>query len=138
MKGFSVTVDIAAPPRRVLALLLDVERWPEWAATVTSVRRVDGGEFGIGSKAHLHQPKMLPAVWQVTALSDTDFVWVTRRPGLQVHAGHAVEKTPTGSKVTLSLQLTGPLSGLAVCLFGRLGARYMHIEAESLRQRCGK
>jgi uncharacterized membrane protein len=37
----STKIDVEAPVERVWELLREVERWPEWAPTVTSVRRLD-------------------------------------------------------------------------------------------------
>ena len=34
----STTIDIEAPVEQVWEVLREVERWPEWAPTVTSVR----------------------------------------------------------------------------------------------------
>ncbi|MGO8789991.1 MAG: SRPBCC family protein [Terriglobia bacterium] len=134
----SITVDIQAPPDRVWAVLCDVERWPEWTATTTSVQRLDTGPLAVGSRARLLQPKLRPAVWEVTELDEGtgSFIWVTRSPGVQVTGRHLVEENKGGSRVTLSIQFAGILGPLVALLYRSLNQRYIAIEAEGLRKRC--
>ena len=109
MTHFSIVVDIKAPPDRVVEVLCDVERWPEWTSTMTSVRRMDDGSLAVGSRARIRQPRLLPAVWQLTELDERSFTWVTRSPGVQITGEHLVEANGAGSRVTLSLQFSGLL-----------------------------
>jgi uncharacterized membrane protein len=135
VQTFSVTVDIQAPPDRVLAVLIDVERWPDWTSSVTSVQRLDGGRFIMGSRARIRQPKLRPAVWQVTQLDQRSFTWSTRSPGLQVTGLHQIEENGTGSRVTLSIQFSGLLAPLLARIYGGLNERYLAIEAQGLKAR---
>lgn len=64
----SVTFDVQASADRVFSVLQDVERWPEWTATMTAVKKMDDGPLVVGSKVRVRQPKLLPAVWLVTEL----------------------------------------------------------------------
>lgn len=137
MTNFSVGVDIQASPADVVAVLFDVERWPEWTPTVTSVRRLDEGALAVGSRVRIRQPKLLPAVWEVTELdAGSGFNWVTRSPGLKLRAEHFVETVGTGSRVTLSFRFSGHLGPLVARFYGALSQRYMATEAEGLRRRC--
>lgn len=134
---FKIAVDINASPGRVFEVLSDVERWPEWTSTMTSVRRMDDGPFSVGSKAHVRQPKLLPAVWQVTELdAPRSFVWVTHSPGVTLEAGHWVEADGARSRVTLALRFSGLLGSLAARIYRGLSQRYIATEAEGLRRRC--
>jgi len=83
MADFIRSVDIDAPPDVVWRTVRDVERWPEWTPTVTSLRLVDPGPLALGSRARIRQPRLPPATWQVTELDDgRGFVWVTQRKGV--------------------------------------------------------
>jgi hypothetical protein len=104
---------------------------------MTSVRRMDHGPFAVGSRARVRQPKLLPAVWQVTELDEgRSFTWVTRSPGLQIEAGHLVEADGAGSRVTLSVQFSGLLGPLVARLYRSLNELYLATEAKGLRERC--
>ena len=136
MKDYCVCVQIAAPPAQVWTVMSDVERWHEWTPTIRSVRRTNAGPFRIGARARVHQPKLPPADWIVTALDDgREFTWESRAPGIRVVARHLVESSGDGSRVTLSIQYRVMVGNL----FGRLTAgfnrRYIALEADGLKRR---
>ena len=136
MTHFGITVDIAAPPDRVWAVLSDIERWPEWTPTVRLVTRLDQGPLTIGSRARIRQPGLPPAAWQITELVEgRRFTWVTRSPGVRVVAQHGVESTPPGTRATLSLEFSGVLGPVIGWLTRRLNQRYLALEAKGLSER---
>ena len=136
MPDFALTVDIAAPPERVWNIVADVERWPEWTPSVTSVKRYDTGPLAIGSRARIHQPKLRPADWEVTVLEPgRGFDWVTRSPGLTAIGRHWIEPVPDGSRVTIAIELTGVLARPVAWLFRHLNAQYLQLEASGLKSR---
>jgi uncharacterized protein YndB with AHSA1/START domain len=132
----SVSVDIDAPPEKVFAVLCAVERWPEWTSTMISVQRLQGGAFAVGSSARVHQPRLRTAVWQVTELEDKrNFTWISRSPGLRMTAGHSIEAKGSGSRVTLSFELSGFMSPMVSWLYGGLIERYVTTESHGLKKR---
>ena len=136
MTAFSVAVNINAPPQRVLAVLCDVERWPEWTSTVSHVQRLDRGPFAVGSSARVLQPKLRPAVWQVTELdANCSFTWVTRAPGVRMTAGHHVEARGDGSRAALSFEISGLLGPIISRLYRGLIQQYVATEASGLKRR---
>jgi uncharacterized membrane protein len=138
MTGFRIDVEIQAAPEVVWAVMRDVERWPEWTPTVTSIRLLDRGPLTVGSRAIIRQPKLPPAKWRVTELDDpgSSFTWVSKAPGVRVIARHWVEACRAGSRVTLSLRFEGILAGLFARLTRELNDRYLALEAKGLKQRC--
>ena len=134
---FIKTIEIAAPPDNVWHVMADVERWPEWTASVTSVKRLNSGPFAIGSRARIRQPKLLPAVWTVTALiPGRSFTWISGMPGLHVKGHHAVQSDGGGSRVTLSIQFEGIFRGIAASAFRKLNEEYLNMEALGLKRYC--
>src|SRR3712207_4077807 len=90
-------IDIAAAPGDVWTVMLDVERWREWTPTITSIERLEGGPFRVGSRARVRQPKLPTAVWTVTVLEPGRyFEWRNVSPGLRSVAGHRAEPIAGG------------------------------------------
>jgi carbon monoxide dehydrogenase subunit G len=134
MPGLEHTITIAAPPERVWAVLIDVERWPERIPTVDSVERLDAGPFAVGSQARLRQPKLPEAVWTVTELTDgTSYTWESKQPGAHSVASHVVEPHPDGARLTLAVSVSGPMAGLGWLFTKGLAKRYVETEAASIK-----
>src|ERR1700722_12821633 len=132
----SVSVTIDAPAEKVFAELGDVERWPEWTSTMTRVKRIDQGPFAVGSSAHVHQPRLRPAVWRVTALEEQcNFTWIPSSLVLSMSASHLIEPQGAGCRVVLSLELSGFIAPLASRLYGGLMERYITTGSQGLKRR---
>jgi carbon monoxide dehydrogenase subunit G len=130
-----ITFDVDAPADRVVEVMKDIDRWPEWTPTVKRVTRFDAGEFRVGSRVMISQPKFPPAVWKATRIEPLGFTWVSSAPGMRVVANHYVEPLGPNSRVTLSLEF----HGLVGPWFGRLtrgiNQRYLELEAKGLAAR---
>jgi hypothetical protein len=92
MSDFRHVIEINVSPARVWPVLLDVERWPEWTTSVTRVQRMDIGPLTLGSRTRIWQPKLMPAVWQVTSLDEQRrvFGWTSRALGVKCVAWHTL------------------------------------------------
>lgn len=133
----STTLELRVPPAKVWPVMRDIEHWPEWTPTITRVEPLGAGPLQVGSRYKLHQPKLAPAVWEVTRLEEgRGFSWVTKHPGVRVTGEHWIEETPEGCRVTLSLRFEGFLAPLIARIYRSLNERYLALEAEGLRARC--
>lgn len=134
---FESSAVIAAPVERVWEVYVDVERWPEWTDSVTSVERLDSGPLTIGSRARIVQPKLPRAVWTVTEIEPgRHFRWESKAPGVTTVGGHYVRPEGDGCRATARLDQHGPL-GLVLGALGKgLTNRYLQMEVQGLRRRC--
>lgn len=130
-----VTID--APAGTVWALTLDVEGWPSFTPTMTSVRRLDGGPLAVGSRAVVKQPGQGERTWTVTTLEPPRrFRWETRVLGTRMVGVHEAEPTGDHScRSRLAVELTGWTSGLLGALLGKQIATAITTENAGLKQR---
>ncbi|HET6919143.1 MAG TPA: SRPBCC family protein [Jiangellaceae bacterium] len=133
---FEASIDVAAPAERVFGVYTDVEHWPDWTRSVTSIERLDQGPLRVGSRARIKQPRLPVAVWEVTDLvPGRSFTWMARGPGTVTTGSHVI--TPAGSgdrvKVTASLEQTGVLGPLLGLLTKRITNRYLDMEVRGLK-----
>lgn len=134
-RDFSVSIDIDAPPGRVAAVMIDVERWHEWTASITKIERLDPGPLRVGSRARVWQPRFPPALWTVTAMDEHGFTWVSAGVGFRVTGHHRVEPHGRGSRATLSLTHEGLVGRLIARLTAGITRRYIALEAQGLKAR---
>ena len=136
MRQFTVTTDIAAPPERVWEVMSDIDHWNAWTPGVTSVTRLGGQLFAVGTRVLIRQPKLPPAYWTITEIKPgRSFSWVSAAPGLRAIGVHSVEPAPGGSRATLALDLQGLLGGLWGRMTKEITERYIGYEARGLKAR---
>jgi uncharacterized membrane protein len=129
-------IDIDAPPERVWAVLIDVERWPQWTESITSIEKLSRKAIGKGSEVRIKQPRLRPLVWQVTDFEPNKaFDWEALSPGMKAVAEHHIEPLGEGSRVTLFVEQTGVFATVFGGLVKELTARYLEMEAQGLKRR---
>ena len=135
---FEASIDVAAPAQLVFDTYADVERWPSWTSSVTSVELLDRGPLRVGSRARIRQPKLPETIWQVTALEPGhEFSWQARGPGVLTTGTHRVTPlTDDTCRVTAILEQAGPLGALVGLVYRRLTMRYLDTEVRGLKAYC--
>lgn len=129
------TIHIDAEPAEVWRVLIDVERWPDSTPSITSVRRLEEGELGVGSRAAVRQPRFPEVTWTVNRyVPGVEFDWESRSPGIRSTGFHSVAPGDNGG-TDLTLRIRQ--EGLFVLLFGwwlrGIDVRYLELEAQGLK-----
>ena len=134
---FSLTTEIEATPQQVWKVLIAVEQWPSWTATMESVNGLDGPDLAVGHRFKVKQPRFTRAIYVVTKLVPGErFVWESKVPGLRTRADHLITPSQTGTELVLRFEYSGLLGGVMGLLLGRMTTQYLHIEATGLAQVC--
>ena len=131
------SIEIDAPPQLVWDVFSDVEHWPDWTASVTSLAGLDGPVLAVGKRFAIKQPGMPKLVWQVTEIDPgSSWTWVQRAPGSLVTARHDVIAQP-GCRTLVRQQLDqgGALGALVGRLMVKKTKRFLELEAQGLKAR---
>jgi uncharacterized membrane protein len=128
-------IEIEAPADVVWKVFADVERWPEWTASMDEVTFVKGSTLGDGAAVRVKQPRLPRMTWVVTELTPgASWSWEARSPGALTVARHTVTATDRGTtRVAQSIDQTGPIGGLVGRMMAGLTRRYLRMEAEGLK-----
>ncbi len=128
-------IAIDAPPQLVWDVFTDVEHWPDWTASVTSLVGLDGPKLEVGRRFAIKQPGMQKLIWLVTEIEPgTSWTWVQRSPGVLVSARHDVIPAPAGGTlVRQQLHQGGILGALVGRLMAKKTKRFLELEAQGLK-----
>ncbi|MCT7659026.1 SRPBCC family protein [Mycobacterium deserti] len=131
------SVRIDAPAAVVWNVFSDVERWPEWTASVTRLVALDGPGLAVGKRFEIKQPRMPKLVWEVSdVVPGAAWTWVQRSPGGLTTARHDVIPESEGrTTVRQVLDQRGPVGTLVGLLMRRMTQRYLELESAGLKAR---
>jgi uncharacterized membrane protein len=131
------SIEIDAPAQLVWEVFSDVQRWPEWTASVTSLVGRDGANIAAGKRFAIKQPGMSKLVWKVTEIDPgLSWTWVQRSPGVRVSARHDVIAQSDGrTLVRQQLDQRGVLGALVGRLMVKKTKRFLELEAQGLKAR---
>jgi uncharacterized membrane protein len=132
------SVEVAAPAATVWAVYADVERWPEWTASMTRIEALDGPDLAVGKRFAIKQPRLPPLVWTVSALEPgAAWTWQQGAPGGLTLAVHEVVALgPERTLVRQRIDQRGPVGTLVGVFMRGMTRRYLALEAEGLKARC--
>jgi uncharacterized membrane protein len=130
-------VAIDAPADVVWEVFSDVERWPEWTASVTRLNGLDGPDIAVGRRFEIKQPRMPKLVWEVTELAPgSSWTWVQRSPGGLTVARHdVIRESDRRTQVRQQLDQRGPVGAMVGLLMRGMTRRYLELEAAGLKAR---
>jgi uncharacterized membrane protein len=133
---FEESVDIDAGQERVWEVLSDLEAWPQRIETVDVVELLTPPPLSEGSRVRLKQPKLPEGTWDITVWeAPSYFEWRQKSGGVTSVAGHRVEMLEEGrSRLTLSLDMRGPLIPVIGLFYKDLTNRYMTLEAQGMKR----
>jgi uncharacterized membrane protein len=131
----SITID--APAALVWDVFADVERWPEWTASVERIVALDGAGIEVGKRFDIKQPRFPRLVWDVTGVEPgAAWTWRQRSLGSTTIATHeVVAEAPERTVVRQRIDQRGPVGVLVGLLMRRLTRRYLDLEASGLKAR---
>jgi uncharacterized protein YndB with AHSA1/START domain len=131
------SIDIDAPAEAVWAVISDVERWPEWTASMSSVRRSRTGPLAVGEKVVVRQPRLPRLTYTVTRVDDgRSFTWEAGNAASRGVGEHVLTpRVSGGCTATLRLTQRGPVAPLVGVLLDGITRRYLRMEAEGLKSR---
>jgi uncharacterized protein YndB with AHSA1/START domain len=131
------SIDIDAPTSAVWAVISDVERWPEWTASVSSVRRSRTGPLTVGEQVVVSQPRLPTLTYTVTEVEDgRSFTWEAGNAASRGVGEHLLTpRIAGGCTATLRVTQRGPAARLVGALLDGISRRYVRMEAEGLKRR---
>jgi uncharacterized membrane protein len=131
------SIEIDAPAELVWQVFSDVERWPEWTASVTSLVGRDGTNLDVGKRFSIKQPGMSKLTWKVTDIDPgLSWTWVQRSPGAAVTARHHVIAQSDGrTLVRQELEQRGVVGALVGRMMLTKTKRFLELEAQGLKTR---
>lgn len=128
-------VQIEAQPGDVWSVLRDIRNWGDWTATVQSIETLDDGPLRPGLRARLDLSGAPRGVWTVNQVDEGhSFTWSSNLRGVKTVAGHVIEPSGTGTRVRLTLDMSGFAAVLFRPMIKKNSVRNLEIESAGLKR----
>jgi uncharacterized membrane protein len=114
---FESSIEIAAPVKRVWALIDKLEEWPQWMPSIKRIERLSKGPLAVGSRLSVTAKvsglivKLLMTITELVA--ERRVVLEGKVLGTKLKRFYALEPANGKTKVTIGGDVLGPLAWLA-------------------------
>jgi carbon monoxide dehydrogenase subunit G len=114
---FESSIEIAAPVKRVWALIDKLEEWPQWMPSIKKIERLSNGPLAVGSR--LSVTAKVSGFTVALLMTITEFVpernvvLEGKALGTKLTRFYALEPANGKTKVTIGGDVSGPLAWLA-------------------------
>jgi hypothetical protein len=137
MIAFERQIEIQADVQTVWNVMIDVENWSKWTPSIRNIRKMNGSALKVGTKLLIEQPQLPEAVWLVAEVQRHKwFAMVKGNLLLTVRAGHLLEATAAGTRLTLSLEFRGLGARWVARKYEQMMNLYLLQEAEGMKAAC--
>jgi uncharacterized protein YndB with AHSA1/START domain len=135
MITFTAETSTSASPAQAWRALIDITDWPRWTPSYKSIEQLNDGPVAVGSQARVRQPRLAPAIYQVTEIDEgRNFTWTSEAAGTCTVARHRLVPTVDGgTRIELAAELSGWLAGPVKLILGRRIQRYVNLEANGIK-----
>jgi hypothetical protein len=135
MRRFETRVDVTASSSVVWNIMKDVEAWPMWTPTVTTVIALDGSDLLLDHRFEVFQPGVPKATFVVTEFVDgRSFTWQSKSGGVVSSAEHTVSVVDDSHcSVNLSFEMSGMGASLLWAVARKKIESFVQTEAASLK-----
>jgi len=134
---FENAIEIDTPASVVWSVTVDVENWPAWSPTVTSVRKSDEAPLQLGSVVSIKQPMLPETPWTVTEwVEGQRFSWECKVRGITMVATHEIHPQDERTRNVLRLVLKGFTATLLGPLLQSKSRAALQQENAALKRRC--
>ena len=128
---------INSSPEHIFSVLAQLDQWNQWTKSIISISFVNNDYFKVGTKIKVLQPKLSPAVWTITEISENkSLVWEKKSLGLKMTANHLIQESNEGTIVKLQIIYQGFLATLFYKLTASLTESFLTMEIAGLKKRC--
>lgn len=133
---FEQAFQISAPVETVWPVLSDLARYPEWAPTFDRMEFPHGGVLAKGLEVRFRVRGAPVVTWRVTEYETCrSFAWESTVRGVHTRANHVIEPSGDGTKLTLSVEMTGVMATLFAPMIRRVSVRNLALEGNALKAR---
>jgi hypothetical protein len=118
------SLDLAATPRDAFTMLCEVEKWPVWLSFLRSARRLDAGEFGLGSEVAIRSaiPGDEEEVYEVDRFLDGHLVSLVGAFSIRRRIDFRIESKSSRLKIVARIDYPA-YGGVIGALLDRITAR---------------
>jgi hypothetical protein len=128
---------INSRPEHIFTVLKELSQWNQWTKSIIAISFLKNDRFKTGAKIKVLQPKLLPAIWTITEISENkSMVWKKKSTGLKMTANHFIQDFGEGSIVKLQIIYQGFLAMFFYRLTSSLTDTYLTMEIAGLKKKC--